>query len=301
MQTSQPRRRSLLATLFISPNEPRLRAGWRILAHLMLLTALVTLGSILAAPVLLSNSQTAWVLGQGIVLVAITMATFIARRWIDRRSFASLGLRWDRQAGRDLALGILLPALQMGMIFAIEWGLGWLQIEQWRPASLQPGVVFQELGIAFLVFVFVGWQEELLSRGYWLQNLIDGMGLPGALAISSLAFALAHLANPNVSVLSILGLTAAGLFLAYGYLATRQLWLPIGLHIGWNFFEGPIFGFPVSGTTQFFSLLQTTRNGPEWLTGGAFGPEAGLIQYPALLIAIWIIYRYSRRYKNRTP
>ena len=148
-------------------------------------------------------------------------------------------------------------------------------------------------GLRCSVDVMVGWQEELLSRGYWLQNLEDGLGLPAALAISSILFALAHLANPHVSLMPILGLTAAGLFMAYGYLTTRQLWLPIGLHIGWNFFEGPVFGFPVSGTTDFFRLLDLSRHGPGFLTGGAFGPEAGLIQYPILLLGVWLIARYN--------
>jgi uncharacterized protein len=113
--------------------------------------------------------------------------------------------------------------------------------------------------------------------------------------ISSIVFALLHLANPNPSFMAVVGLTAAGLFFAYSYLVTRQLWLPIGLHIGWNFFEGPVFGFPVSGLAQFFSLLNTSRHGPELITGGAFGPEAGLIQYPVLLLAVWLIHRYARQ------
>jgi len=166
-------------------------------------------------------------------------------------------------------------------------------------AHHRAAALLRELLVIFLAFVLVGWQEELLSRGYWLQNLEAGLRLPGALVVSSILFALGHLLNPNVSVMAILGLTMAGLFLAYGYLTTRQLWLPIGLHIGWNFFEGPVFGFPVSGLTGFFSLLGVQRSGPELVTGGTFGPEAGLLQIPALLLVVWIIHRYTRqRHKN---
>jgi membrane protease YdiL (CAAX protease family) len=89
-------------------------------------------------------------------------------------------------------------------------------------------------------------------------------------------------------------LIGAGLFLAFGYLRTRQLWLPIGLHIGWNFFEGPVFGFAVSGTGSF-TLIRQVPTGPDLLTGGAFGPEAGLIVIPALLLGGLLIYWYTRK------
>jgi uncharacterized protein len=292
---TQPGRRSLLARFFLSPGEPRLRLGWRLLAHLMLLILFTALAAPLLAPFFDDSPQAFFIAGQAVTLIAITLATFIARRWIDQRSIASLGLVWNRQAAIDLAFGIALPALQMSLIFAVEWSFGWLTVDGWSASSLGWGAVLVELGVLFAAFCVVGWQEELLTRGYWLQNLIDGLNLPAAVVISSIVFALLHLANPNPSFMAVVGLTAAGLFFAYSYLVTRQLWLPIGLHIGWNFFEGPVFGFPVSGLAQFFSLLNTSRHGPELITGGAFGPEAGLIQYPVLLLAVWLIHRYARQ------
>ena len=132
-----------------------------------------------------------------------------------------------------------------------------------------------------------------MARGYWLQNIADGTNLPIAIFLSSLMFAALHLSNPNVSALAIVGLIGAGLFLAAGYVFTRQLWLPIGLHIGWNFFEGNIFGFRVSGLDTF-RLITLRVNGPELWTGGAFGPEAGLIVFPAMLLGIGLMYGYSR-------
>ena len=89
------------------------------------------------------------------------------------------------------------------------------------------------------------------------------------------------------------GIFFAGLFLAYGYLRTGQLWLSIGLHIGWNFFEGVIFGFPVSGL-DIYRLIRHQIQGPEIWTGGAFGPEAGLIVLPALAVGSVLIYFYTR-------
>ena len=104
--------------------------------------------------------------------------------------------------------------------------------------------------------------------------------------LSSLWFGIAHLGNPNTDakVFVAVGIFLAGVFLAYGYLSTKQLWLPIGLHIGWNFFEGVGFGFPVSGL-DIYHLTRITVSGPELWTGGAFGPEAGLVLLPG--IAAW--------------
>jgi hypothetical protein len=111
--------------------------------------------------------------------------------------------------------------------------------------------------------------------------------------ISSILFALGHLGNPHVAWNAILGLALSGAFLAYGYLRTRQLWLPIGLHIGWNFFEGSVFGFQVSGLENFPRLIVQTVHGPELFTGGAFGPEAGLVLLPGLALGVILIYTFT--------
>ena len=94
-----------------------------------------------------------------------------------------------------------------------------------------------------------------------------------AVIISSAVFGLLHLANPNATWVSAAGIFFAGVFLAYGYIRTKQLWLPIGLHIGWNFFEGVGFGFPVSGLADIYKMLRIQVHGPEIWTGGAFGPD----------------------------
>ncbi len=106
-------------------------------------------------------------------------------------------------------------------------------------------------------------------------------------------FALAHLGNFSSSIASSIGLFAAGYFLAYGWLRSRALWLPIGLHIGWNFFQGPVFGFAVSGTPTP-SIVVHSVEGPELLTGGGFGPEAGLIVLPLMTLGSALIWLYTR-------
>lgn len=301
---SSQARRSALARVFISPDERRLRAGWRLLLQTVLLLVLTLAGLglvtvlLAALPITITFAATG---GAGVAtlalvqLVTITASVYLARRFLDRRSFRSLGLWLDSRAPRDLAFGILVAGVMMGLIYLVESLLGWLRFESFAWESLPASTVALGALGAFVVFVFVGWQEELYTRGYWLQNVADGLSLTWGVGISSLAFALLHLANPNVSPLAVAGLFLAGVYLAYGYVLTRQLWLPIGVHIGWNFFEGTVFGFPVSGT-ESLHLIRHTVSGPELWTGGAFGPEAGLVLLPALAVGTALIYLYARRF-----
>ena len=299
--TAQPTRRSLLHRLFLTPGEPRLRAGWRLALHLALLVVCLV---VFQYPALLILSRLRRIVSPVPLVastvisgLAITASVFIARRAFDRRSFGSLGLGWNPQAAADLLYGVMVAGLMMGLIFLVEWAAGWLRVDgfAWQSESW-PRVLVECALIAF-VFILVGWHEELLSRGYWLQNLGVGLNLGWGVSLSSALFALAHAANPNVSWEALLGLFAAGLFLAYGYLRTQQLWLPIGLHIGWNFFEGTIFGFPVSGSL-FYRLIRHSVSGPELITGGDFGPEAGLIVLPMMVLGAGLIYWFTRHRRD---
>jgi membrane protease YdiL (CAAX protease family) len=289
--------RSKLQKIFISPGETRLRAAWRLLLQSLLLG--VTLGLLgltanLGLGYLSDISYAAFLLlGALVTSLAVTFSVYLARRYFDHRSFTSLGLQVDSRALVDILFGISLTGLMMGMIFLVLWALNWIQIESfaWQVESWVN--VAASLLTMVALFTFVSWQEELLMRGYWLQNLSAGLSQSLGILLSSAVFALAHWFNPNLDWLGLLGLFLAGLFLAYGYLRTRQLWLPIGLHLGWNFFEGTLFGFPVSGQYQY-QLIRQTVTGPDLVTGGAFGPEAGLILLPVLILGAVGIYWYTR-------
>ena len=293
--------RSMLAQILLSPNERRLRAGWRVLIQSILL--LVILSTVSIAVVILTvflgiDLNTLPPLSLSYLLptaLSMTLAVWMARRLLDRRSFASLGFRLDRRALIDLAVGFLIPGAMMGVIFLLEVAVGWVRFDGWAWQSMPAGrVVLGVLG-GLAGFIVVGYQEELLSRGYHLQNIRDGMGLGWGLLLSSGIFALMHLDNPNVTWYTALpGLLVAGFFLAYGWVRTRQLWLPIGLHIGWNFFEGSVFGFPVSGI-DLVGLIQQTPTGPVTFTGGPFGPEAGLVLVPAMAVGVALVWWYTRR------
>jgi uncharacterized protein len=298
-----PPPQSLLKKLFLSPDEPRLRAGWRLLIQtILMLVLLIGLGipvGILSIAINWNSSGSLYlILNTMVELAAFTASIYIARRYLDKRSFVSLGFKLDRRTIWDLLAGIVITFFTMGLIYLAMWALGWLRFNgfAWHFDPLP--VVLGQLLLYFLIFVIVGWQEELLSRGYHLQTLASGINLFWGVVISSAIFGLLHLSNPNATWVSAAGIFFAGLFLALGYLRTGQLWLSIGLHIGWNFFEGIVFGFPVSGLATY-PLTRITVSGPELWTGSAFGPEAGLIVLPAIAIGALLIYLYSR-IRNRS-
>lgn len=292
--------RPLLHRAFISPDEPRLRAGWRLAVH-ALLTALAGLAlSVLAALAgagRIVGAGTPWELAYASlpVALAVTAASWVARRYVDHRSFSSLGLTISARAWRDLGLGLLLGAGMVGLVFAALAALGWLSVVGWAGATVPTNALASDVLGAVALFVLVGYYEELLSRGYHLSNLAEGLSCGWAVALTSVSFPLFHLGNPTAGAASVMGLLAAGVFLAYARLRTGLLWMPIGVHIAWNLALG-LLGFPVSGIAVF-SLLTLRVTGPELATGGAFGPEAGALAPLSLLLGAIIVRAYTR---NRT-
>lgn len=290
-----PPKRPIVSRIFLSPNEPRLRAGWRLLIQTILMFILsIPIGiAVFASATALGLRLDNFLLNQIGELLIFTGSIFIVRRLLDKRSISSLGLTLNIQILWDILIGIGITFVVMGTIFAAMLLLGWSKFESfaWQTES-----IFNVIAntVTFLViFIFVGWNEELLSRGYHLQTIASGTNLFWGVIISSSVFGLLHLGNPNATWVSAAGILFAGLFLAFGYVRTQQLWLSIGLHIGWNFFEGVVFGFPVSGL-DIYPLTHIKVSGPEIWTGGAFGPEAGLIVLPALMLGSILIYFYTR-------
>ena len=231
--------------------------------------------------------------------VAVTVSVFLARRFLDKRSIESLGLKLNHWTLIDILAGILITLLQMGLIYLLMSWLGWITFQgfawQFDPISL----VLKNVLLFFAMFILVGWTEELLCRGYQLQTIASGLNLFWGVLLSSAIFGVLHIFNPGANWASTLGIFLAGLFFAYAYIRTRQLWLPIGMHLGWNFFEGVVFGFPVSGL-DIYPLMRIQVHGPELWTGGVFGPEAGLIVIPALLVGVLLIRFYSAKRPDET-
>jgi membrane protease YdiL (CAAX protease family) len=282
-----------LKEVFIHPEEKRLRSGWRLLINFFLFLFLSVIFTIPALVIIFINDDwfnIALIIASGIPIV---LSVIISRKLIDRRSIRSLGLQLSLQAVADVLVGILISAAQLALVFVIEHAMGWLTFQGfgWQEIGWLPTIGGVLLWL--VLFAAVGFYEELLSRGYQLQNLEEGLNTFWAVVLSAGFFGLLHVSNPGASWVSTLGIALAGAFYGFGYLRTRTLWLVIGMHFGWNFVLGPVLGFPVSGMATAQILVQTVT-GPEIWTGGAFGPEAGLVVLPAFALGVLMVWLYTR-------
>jgi membrane protease YdiL (CAAX protease family) len=250
----------------------------------------------------LESSLPLLMLNTVISLAVILPLTYLFRRFLDGESLRSLGLARDRGWVGYVVAGLLLGTVLMGLIFVVEWGLGWLAVVgfSWQAQSVASLLV--ELLAYLLICLAVALYEELAFRGYILQNLRADWGVVAAVVASSLVFGLYHRLNPNVTWLAVLNISLAGVVLAACYLVTRHLWLPMAFHFSWNFVQGPVLSFPLSGL-HTTGLLVTSIEGNTLLTGGAFGPEGGLLGTAALCLGlvVLLLWRVARRRQNLSP
>ena len=295
---TQPKR-SFFARVFISPDEPRLRAGWRLTLQTIMM-AVIFIGIVISPFNLLEppTESDFNMVSEVTIFAVFTLTVYIARRFLDKRSFASLGFKINRQTLKDVSAGVGITFVMMGLIYLAETAMGWLTFESFAWQVEPMGAVISGILVFLALYILVGWTEELLFRGYQLQTLASGLNLFWAVFISSTVFGIAHLITPNASWVSAALIFLIAVFLACGYVRTKQLWLPIGLHIGWNFFEGVVFGFQVSGLNPYH-VIRHQVIGPELWTGGSFGPEAGLIVLPAIAVGTTLVHAYTR-YVRRT-
>lgn len=282
--------------VFLNEDQHRLRTGWRLLAFgvvfLIISRAITTLAfAVLGRP----GRETLewWLLRGGIVVTAVTMAVWISRRWIDRRPLSALGLRWSRTAWMDVGVGIGISLVMAATVVGVLAVPGWVDVEVTAgDGGLGPSLV-RLIPWLLAVGAAVAWSEELALRGYLLQNLEQGIGLVWAVVVSCALYGLLHMSNPNATVLSGVLIAALGYLRVLGWLRTGQLWLSMGMHAGWNFAQGPLLGVSVSGMGTE-GVLRTTLSGPAWLSGGSFGPEAGVAVIPALLVGMACMHLWTR-------
>jgi len=268
-----------------------LRIVWRLVAFLIVTSILAV---VLLLPLLLLHPAGGTVLAEGLLVAAILGGSWIMTRFVNRKPLGAIGLFIHPRMLYEVGMGLLLGFLMMAGIFACELLLGYVSVVERQPDLVEALGGIGSLGVEFTLAAAL---EELLFRGYFFQTLLQGIGLLPAALVMSVLFALAHGFNPEISWLGGFNIFLAGLWLSVAYAKTRSLWLPIALHLGWNFSQSAIFSFPTSGldfSGRVPFVLQQT--GPAWVTGGAFGPEAGVVGTVAMLLCTWHLLK-SRRYK----
>lgn len=270
-----------MKAIFVS-GQGTVRNGWKVLGFVGALAAIVRVFQLAirgALPFLRAHRDA---IPEPLVFaLLVAAASWICLR-AEKGGLAGLGLRmngrWWREAGLGVGLGIgliLLTALATLALGGFHW-------------ERDAGASLRGLLAGAWLFIAVAFSEELLFRGYVFQRLGRGLGFGITQLLMALLFAAAHWGNPGMhgatKVWATLNIAAAALMLGLAYLKTASLALPVGLHFGWNWAQGNLLGFGVSGASFQAGLLRPVFHGrPEWLTGGAFGLEAGL---PALVVIL---------------
>jgi len=219
--------------------------------------------------------------------------------------YSLMGMVLDGQDEPFKAMGLVrraTAAREFGVGAALGWGLvvvavlpmvlaGRMYVDFWHT----PRIIFLFV-LNLGVIAAASLAEELVFRGYPFQRLIEATGPTWATVLMAIFFGLEHIGNYDSSLTSVLVTMLGGVLLSVAYLRTKALWLPWGLHLAWNLSMGGFFGLPVSGNTDFATIVQTNAVGPRWLTGGAYGPEGALATLLVLIVGIVVLVRVTQDY-----
>jgi uncharacterized protein len=224
------------------------------------------------------------------ILSAAVIASYLAGvRWIERRHPSEFA---GQKAAPEFAAGLTLGIALFTTLIAILWAFGVYRPSHWD--GIAP--LFGGFWFALLTAV----NEEIFFRGLLFRVCQKALGVWSALALTSILFGAAHAFNHGATVGSSVAIALeAGILLGAAYALTGRLWLPIGLHLGWNFTEGSIFGTSVSGLGVKRSLITGSLQGRNLLTGGAFGPEASIVAV-AVSLAASLFLLYKMVHNNRS-
>jgi len=200
------------------------------------------------------------------------------------------GMSIDQSLLGELGAGLAIGAVAMVAVFGAELAMDAIDVT----GVSAPTGIWWRWALFLLVAAVV---EEILSRSFLLGGLVVVLRSPWMAAlVSAVYFAAAHAASPDATVVSLASHFLGGVMYAVAYLGSRRIWMPLGVHFAWNSVQGLVLGFPVSGLNPP-GLLQQAATGSVWLTGGSYGPEAGLVGLGArvlviIMILAWLRYRH---------
>ena len=279
----------------------RLRSGWRVTLYIValfvlsfLLTTLLRMAYLTATRFASSPRLTDfWTnavfrLGE---LAAALIAGYVCVRLLEGLPWRSLGLTLHKGWARDLIVGSAIGFVALALAVGVAAAGGGLRFSFIGNAML--GAAVKSLIFFGLLFLLAALAEEAIFRGYPLQTMTRAGLTWFSVILTSVLFGLGHLLNPNVVPgFTFINTVIAGVWLALAYLKTRSLWFPLGVHWGWNWALGCVFGLPISGLHLIRNpILLGNDAGPAWLTGGDYGIEGGAAATVALIVSILFIWR----------
>jgi uncharacterized protein len=232
----------------------------------------------------------------GSPLITATMATFasaclanaITVRIYERGQLSALGLGWSAQSSREFLLGMGSGAAGACLVLLLPVVAGAASFEK-VPASEH---IWASLAFVTLVLLFGAFGEEMLFHGYAFQLLIRRLGGFATILPAAVIFGLAHIGNPNSNLLGVGNTMLWGVLFGYAYLRTSALWLPIGLHFGWNF-ALPLFGANLSGFTMGVTGYALHWSAGDVWSGGGYGPEGSVMTTAIVIVLFFVLHRFT--------
>jgi membrane protease YdiL (CAAX protease family) len=258
-----------------------LRSGWKFVAYSVLMVILFLVSGLALGYFIFWFDPTFALVPQRdirfialnilVLFVPSILSLLIMARYVDRVPLSVFGVTIHEGWLRDLVMGMAVAAGMLALTLAGGFVFGEARIEWTASAAALPAI---SLTLAVLALGAI--TEELVFRGYPFQIFIKSIGPWGAMLLISSIFGLLHSNNEGATALSTFNTILAGVLLCLSYLKTRSLWLPFGIHLGWNAGLAVVLGYPVSGLDTV-SILETRVTGPEAILGGGYGPEDGLL------------------------
>ncbi len=278
-------------------DDGRLRSGWRFLLSVVMVVAANFIAGNLSVLFAGNHYRIQEVIYRPL-LMALEIVSFLFLAKVfdqsDENAWSYIGLRsqrWLRDTIEGALLGLGMVTLAV-VVIAVAFKIS---------VTVNLNAKSLATGIAVLaVLLAAAMAEELMFRGYPFQRLVEGLGATGAIVVLSALFGLVHMQNPHVSddrwvqVFAFSNTLLIGVVLAICYLRTKALWLPWGLHFGWNATLGTIYGLPVSGINQFAVMVKGKVSGPEWLLGGRYVLEGGMLGTIIIVLGLVYVLRFVR-------
>jgi membrane protease YdiL (CAAX protease family) len=291
--------------------ENKFRSGWQIL----LILSIVGLASIIVSFVegmilfilninsmngsqemmvenmekLISSFNIPILLGQEIIIIVICILCW---KLIIKQPLKSMGLKSIKKHSKELLCGLGLGALSITLVFIFIVVTGNAKVTSWNLSF--SGDTFLYL----ILFILVGFAEEILGRGYIISVMKQTRNIPLMVGVSAVIFSLMHILNYSFSLIPFINIALIGVVFALMYIWSGNLWMCIGYHITWNYFQGNVFGFPVSGM-ESNGIITTIYSENNIINGGGFGPEGGLA-VTAIIIAglLFVRWYYKGKVSN---
>ncbi|ABE55192.1 Abortive infection protein [Shewanella denitrificans OS217] len=274
-------------------NNNQVRNGWWILIFI----ALVAITRPIYKPIKQGLGQLGFTeqMLEPVSFLLLLLVTWICIK-VRKESLSDVGMGVNKRWFKHFFVGTFAGLGMMFATVALIWFVGGVTFE------LDENRNWQVLSYGFYLFLVGSLVEEILHRGFIFQRLIDGIGVWGAQLLIASLFVLGHWGNPGMQgttqVFASLDLFIGSLVLGLAYLKTRSLALPIGLHLGWNWAQGNILGFGVSGFDKTGWFKPVFHGMEEWMTGGDFGPEASMFSVLISIITLVILIRWKGNVDN---